>query len=196
MRRHDSAPVRIPIDARAASAQQRTPEARLAARAPGLANRLFASVLRLPPHSRLRRWMIARAAGATFAAINRRDLDVVAEAAYAPEAELVFHGEPPADVGGDRHRGREAVFAAYRQWVEGWYELRRVPVEVIDLGDRFLVLLREIGRGRGGVELEEEAASLFTFRNARVVRQDEYPRWSEALAAVGIITPEETHIAP
>jgi ketosteroid isomerase-like protein len=186
MARGEAGAVRISISAKAASREQRTLEARLAAAMPKLANRLLSPVMRLPPRSRVRRWMLARMVAVTFSAINRRDLGVVAQAAYAPDVELLFHGGAPADIGGDVHRGREAVFATYRQWIEAWEELRRLPVEVVDMGERILVLVRERGRGRGGVELEGQAASLFTFRSGRVVRQDEYPRWRDALVAVGL----------
>jgi ketosteroid isomerase-like protein len=165
---------------------RRTWEGRLAASMPWLANRLVWPVLRLPPSSRVRQRALVHMVGVTFSAINHRDLDVVAKATYSPDVELVFHGSVPADVGGEHHRGREAVFATYRQWVEGWEDLQRRPIELIDLGDRLLVLARETGRGREGVQLEQEAASLFTFRHGRVVRQDEYPRWAEALEAVGL----------
>jgi ketosteroid isomerase-like protein len=153
---------------------------------PRVANRLAAPVFRLPPGSWVRRRVLARLVGVTFNAINRRDIDAVARTTYAPDVELVFHGPAPADIGGDVHRGREAVFTTYRQWIEAWEDLRRIPLELIDMGDRMLVLAREEGRGRGGVALEEQAASLFTFRGGRVVRQDEYPHWNAALDAVGL----------
>jgi ketosteroid isomerase-like protein/ligand-binding SRPBCC domain-containing protein len=177
---------RTAIGAGTASGKRRTWEAHVAARMPRLANRLFAPVLRLPPGSPVRRRVLARMVGVTFNAMNRRDIDSVARAAYAPDVVLVFHGPAPADIGGDVHRGRDAAFDTYRQWIDAWEDLRRIPLELIDMGDRLLVLVREEGRGREGVVLDEQAASLFTFRAGRVVRQDEYPHWKAALDAVGL----------
>ena len=104
---------------------------------------------------------------------------------YDPGAELRFAGRF-ADF--DRtYRGREAAFAAYRAWMESWEEYRREPKEIVDLGDRVLVLVRESGRGKGsGTPTEAQIAMLLTFRRGRVVKHQEFFGWDEALETVGL----------
>ena len=104
---------------------------------------------------------------------------------YDPGAELSFVGKF-ADFD-ETYRGREAAFAAYGAWIDSWEDYRRAPREVIDLGDRVLILLRESGRGKGsGVPVEARLAMLLAFRRGRVVRHQEFSDWQQALEAVGL----------
>ena len=152
-------------------------------RFPRLLNLAVAPGLLLPPASRLRRFGVRRIVLFAFAALNRRDFRLLQQAAYAPEVELVFHREVPPELA-PSYRGREAAYDAYRQWIEPWEDLQREPVEVIDAGNRLLILQREVGR-TSGIQLEERVATLFTLRGRRIVRQDEYGDWDQALEAIG-----------
>ena len=70
---------------------------------------------------------------------------------------------------------------------EIWDEHRWVPQEVIDAGDRVVVLQREYQRGRGsGVELVVDTATILDLRDGRVVRMQGYINPAEALAAAGL----------
>ena len=59
---------------------------------------------------------------------------------------------------------------------------------IIELDDgRVLVFDRQIGRGRAsGVVMEQEVASLFTFRSGKIVRWDGYWDRADALEAAGL----------
>lgn len=104
---------------------------------------------------------------------------------YHPAAELRFAGRF-ADFD-QTYRGREAAFAAYRAWMESWEHYRREPEEIVDLGDRVLVLVHESGRGKGsGIPTEAQIGMLLTFRRGRVVRHQEFLGWDAALEAVGL----------
>jgi len=53
-------------------------------------------------------------------------------------------------------------------------------------GDRVLVAMRQRARGKGsGVEIEEPRYQLFTFRDGKVFRFEEYSDEADALNALG-----------
>ena len=71
---------------------------------------------------------------------------------------------------------------------EGWGPWLRVePVELIDLWDRLVVLADLPVRGRAsGVPLTEKFAGVYTLRDGRTVRQQDYLDHAQALEAVGL----------
>jgi ketosteroid isomerase-like protein len=70
-----------------------------------------------------------------------------------------------------------APFATYRQEVE----------EVVDCGDRVLVLVRAFGRLVGSVqELSHAAAEVFVFRDGKIARIELYGNRDRARKAVGL----------
>jgi ketosteroid isomerase-like protein len=147
--------------------------------------RLFA---RLPPTSRLRRAAVRRNARLAAEAFNRRDFDVY-ELGRSPDWQL----HPPREVveAGLQepcYRGSAGNRAALSRWAEIWGpDSRSEPVEVIDLGDRLVVLGSMPTRGRAsGVPVTQEYAWVFTMNEGKVTRQQEYLRHAEALAAVGL----------
>ena len=66
-------------------------------------------------------------------------------------------------------------------------ELKLVPQEFVDAGDRIAVRLRHFGRGRGsGAEIDTELYHQVThFRDGEIVRFDYVTTWDEALELVG-----------
>jgi ketosteroid isomerase-like protein len=154
-------------------------------RIPRLAWWTTALVLRLPHPSFVRRRLLLTLVRRAFAAVDRGDLDLVRILLYDPAAELSFAGRF-ADFE-ETYQGREAAFSAYGAWVDTWDDYRREPREIIDLGDRILILLRESGRGKeSGVPVDAPLAMLLTFRSGRVVRHREFTDWQHALEAAGI----------
>jgi hypothetical protein len=79
----------------------RTPDQRVAVRFPPLAHAVAASVLRLPPGSRLRRSLVVRTARAGFEAWVRGDYDFLTATAD-PKVEV--HLEQASGTGGLRYR--------------------------------------------------------------------------------------------
>ena len=70
---------------------------------------------------------------------------------------------------------------------EIWDQHRWEIQEVIDAGDRVVVLQREYQRGKGsGVELVIDTATILDLRDGRVVRMQGYVNQADALATVGL----------
>lgn len=101
-----------------------------------------------------------------------------------PEIEFVMEGEFFPDPG--TYRGVEAMARAWSRWLDAWEGFHTSEPELIDLGDRVVVLYTIHGRGRSsGVEVESPVANVFTFRAGKVVRLDLLTR-EQGLKAVGI----------
>jgi hypothetical protein len=166
----------------------RTLDQRLSLRFPrfGAANARL--IGKLPPGSRLRQAALPRAVRLASEAYNRRDLDAVVigwhrECEYIPGREWIEAGlvEPC-------YRGLEG----YRKYVaatsEVWgAENYLMPLELIDLGDRFVVLANVPMRAQAsGVSLTEAFAYVATLKDGRPIRLQEYYNHGEALKAVGL----------
>jgi ketosteroid isomerase-like protein len=84
--------------------------------------------------------------------------------------------------------GPDAVRANYARWMEAWEDKPETTVEeVIGMGDHVFVIARFQGRGRGsGVRVEERLYEVYTLRNGRILRVDEFSDRAEALEAVGL----------
>jgi ketosteroid isomerase-like protein len=66
-------------------------------------------------------------------------------------------------------------------------DVRLEPTELIDLGDRLVLLADMPMRAQAsGVPLAGTYAGVMTLRNGRVIRQDDFLNQSEALEAVGL----------
>jgi ketosteroid isomerase-like protein len=73
------------------------------------------------------------------------------------------------------------------EWLAPWKTYRVETEEVIDLGDRVLVLVRAFGRLEGSQgEVENTSASLWTVRDRKIARVEFYVDRTEALKAVGL----------
>lgn len=93
------------------------------------------------------------------------------------------------DIGGV-YRGRDAVREWWRQWLAAW-EVVEFDYELIDAGDRVVMLLDQRMRGRSsGIEVAMgKYAQVATFRDGRMVHWKAYASQSEALEAVGLSAP-------
>jgi ketosteroid isomerase-like protein len=176
--------VRQAIAARPQS--RRSLDQRLAVRFPTLPPLLARMVWKLPPKSSLRRKMVAYAARVLFESFNRGDLEV-AFTLYHPLGETSF---PPklVSVGFESNtRGRAERVSAQRRWNAEWGEFRNEPQEVIDLGDRVLLLVHLRGIGLGsGAHVDTEAAYLLVMSDGRAIREQMFLDHREALEAAGL----------
>src|SRR3954452_11452534 len=103
---------------------------------------------------------------------------------YAVDCEVVFPPEVPEP-------GPFHGHAELKQWVEGflvaWESHRAEVVEVMDAGDDVVAVLHMMGRGSGsGVDLDETDAHLFTIREGRIARWQNFNARVEALEAAGL----------
>jgi uncharacterized protein len=92
----------------------------------------------------------------------------------------------PTDVpGADVHRGPEGVRAFFVRWLGAWETYTAEVEEVIDAGDKVVVVHHEWGRGKGsGVEIDNRSANVFDVRDGKVIRKRPFPDREQALAAV------------
>jgi ketosteroid isomerase-like protein len=178
--------VRKPL--RVAERSRRTLDQRLSLRFPRLAAASSRRIGKLPPSSRLRQAALSRGVRLALEAYNRRDLEAVVigwhpEFEYCPDRNWVEAGmvEPC-------YRGLEN----YRTYVvtvdEVWGgENYLKPVELIDLGEQFVVLADGTMRAQAsGVPLANAYASVSTLKDGRAIRVQEYYDHDEALEAVGL----------
>jgi ketosteroid isomerase-like protein len=117
-------------------------------------------------------------------AYNRRDFDAAVES-FDPEVEWVL----PERQSSDSCRGPDEIRRFWEGIDETFDELRLLPQEYLDGGDRVATRLRHFGRGKGsGVLLDEELYhQVATFRDGRMVRIEYFGEWSEALEAAGLL---------
>jgi ketosteroid isomerase-like protein len=83
--------------------------------------------------------------------------------------------------------GNNAVLANYERWDEAWEGAETSLEEVLGHGDRVFVAARFHARGRAsGVEVETRLYEVYTVRDGKVLRIDEYATREEALEAAGL----------
>jgi ketosteroid isomerase-like protein len=85
-----------------------------------------------------------------------------------------------------RADGFDEFVDVMRDWLSAWKKPMRIEAEeFIQSGDRILVLIHWIGRGkRSGAEIEGRGAQLWTFRDGLVVHYATYRDRDEARAAL------------
>ena len=103
-----------------------------------------------------------------------------AEAIFDPDVVMNPTNEGP-------FHGPDAMRDDFERWASAFEDLEVSPEEFIDAGDRVLVTAYHRGRGRAsGVEVDGRFYEVYTLRDGKVVRVDEYVDRAEALEAVGL----------
>jgi ketosteroid isomerase-like protein len=83
--------------------------------------------------------------------------------------------------------GHDAVRASLARWKAEWDDYELLPEEFVDRGDRVVVTVRLRARGRGsGVDVDARFYDVYTLRNHKIVRMDQFTDRSEALEAAGM----------
>jgi ketosteroid isomerase-like protein len=161
---------------------------RMGLRFPRAVPSLYRLVWRLRPQSRLRRAVFRRAVRLGLEALNRRDYDA-AFANYDPHVELMLERRL-VGLGFDRvYRGREERVRLQQRWFAEWGDFRFAPRELIDLGDRrILVSGHVVGSGlSSGAGFDSDWALLLTISaGARVIREEVFFDRDEALEIAGL----------
>jgi ketosteroid isomerase-like protein len=102
---------------------------------------------------------------------------------YDPEVEFDATARPEGQV----YRGHEGVAEAMRVWVGAWEDWKVEVEEIIDAGDRVLLIAREFGRGKAsGVEIDQPNFVVFTLRDGKIVRWQGFVHRGPALKAAGL----------
>lgn len=76
--------------------------------------------------------------------------------------------------------------AALREWLAGWENWRCEAEDYLSSGDRVVVYTRYRGTGRGGIELDREAAHVWTMRDGKAARIDVFIDRALALHSAGL----------
>jgi ketosteroid isomerase-like protein len=120
-----------------------------------------------------------------FEAFNRGDLDLLASEFWEPRIEWQTSREDPDAA---THKGSEEVRRYVEQWLDSFEGLHANIEECVDVGDgRIFTWIRWTGRGRAsGIEAEWWLAVVYTLRDGRVVRAEEYFDRAEGLEAAGL----------
>ena len=169
------------------SGERRTLDERLYVRFPTLLPRLVSTVMRLPTGSRPRRTFLSRLIRRGWAASNRGDLDL-SLCGYDPEVEISWPesgGAAFPDLQGT-YRGHEGFRRVWAAMHDPW-DVDVRPEEMIDAGDRLLVVAHVTAGGRGsGVPVSGPLIGLYTVRTGRIVRERYFNDLEEALEAAGL----------
>ena len=81
-------------------------------------------------------------------------------------------------------KGHDAVRASTSRWRGEWTDYELVPEEFVDMGDRVVVTVRFRARGRrSGIAVDARLYDVFTVRDRRIVRMDQFAERSEAIQA-------------
>ena len=118
-----------------------------------------------------------------FAAWNEGDLDGFLATVHP---DIVFE---PSGLFPDlttSYAGHDGVREFWRDFVGPWESMRMEFTEVRELGDDEVVarvLFR--GRGRGGIEVEQDFGQHYQIEGGLLHRMRSYASWEEALAAAG-----------
>jgi len=122
-----------------------------------------------------------------FAILNERGVGAATEAfgdLLAADFELEEAADLPDPEG---YTGRAAFIDNMAKLEESFDELRMEPLEIVDLGERVIVVVSMSGRGQGSsVPVEMTFAQLWSLREGKAVSLRDYATKDEALAAVGL----------
>jgi uncharacterized protein len=122
--------------------------------------------------------------------IVRRHMDAYRSGNYAA-ALAAYHPEVVCDATvrpeGRVYRGREGVAEAIRVWAGTWDDWRWEIEELIDAGDRVLMVVRESGRGKGsGVKVVQQTFWIYRLRDGQIVHATVLVDRGKALQAAGV----------
>ena len=83
--------------------------------------------------------------------------------------------------------GLDAIRDNFERWASAWEELQVTAEDFLDAGDRVLVTEHHQGRGRGsGIEVDARFYYVYTLRDGKVLRADQYAERAEAFEAAGL----------
>jgi ketosteroid isomerase-like protein len=101
-----------------------------------------------------------------------------------PEIEWV---EDPRRADRRVYRGHEGVRESFERWLENFEEYGFEIERIVDRGEKVLVYAREEGRASlsGGI-VSQRIYAVYTFRDGKVARYEEFYEEQDALEAAGL----------
>jgi ketosteroid isomerase-like protein len=117
-------------------------------------------------------------------AFNRLDVDYLT-GRFAPDVEL---REWPTAPGARTYHGLDGVRSALDSWFEVWEWMQVEIEELVDAGDRILVMLLQRAKGRASeIEVEVKTFNVYTFGvDGRVTRLELFTDRDPAVEAAGL----------
>lgn len=101
-----------------------------------------------------------------------------------PEIEWV---EDPRRADRRIYRGHEGVRESWERWLENFEEYGFEVERMVDCGDKVLVYAREEGRASlSGGTISQRNHIVYTFRDGKVARYEEFYEEGDALKAAGL----------
>jgi ketosteroid isomerase-like protein len=126
----------------------------------------------------------------TVRPVSQENVEVVRRFLLVEVEEALKYADPdiawnPAEE--SAARGHDAVRASLARWKSEWDDYELLPEGFAEMGDRVVATVRLRGRGRGsGIEIEALFYDVFTLRQGKIVRMDQFTKRSEALEAVAL----------
>jgi hypothetical protein len=126
-----------------------------------------------------------------LAAYNRGDLDLVL---LAHHANCEYHGPPDqGELGTLELPGTSRGHQGYREfeaeWRSAWDAYWIVPQELIDLGDRYLIIVQMAGHARGSTLTVTQPAAILEELDDRgmIIREQRFTDPAQALNMLGLV---------
>jgi ketosteroid isomerase-like protein len=102
-----------------------------------------------------------------------------------PDFETVIPSELSAEP--DTYRGHEGVRRYFETFRDAMGEIRFEVDRVWDAGDKVVVAVRLTAKGKQtGIPVTQELAQVWTIRDGKAIRADNYVTLSQALESVGL----------
>ena len=97
----------------------------------------------------------------------------------------VLVNQPPELPDAKSYRGHDGVVEAFGDWPSQWDELRVEVLKVIDGDETVVQLTRQYMRARD-MEIEQDVAFVYTFKDRKIIGWDAYFTFDTALEAAGL----------
>jgi ketosteroid isomerase-like protein len=117
-----------------------------------------------------------------FAAWERGDIEAIIEFSD-PEIEII---QPPEVPDSKSYRGHAGVREAFEDWPKQWEEFRAELLDVVDVSETQTISTTRHHLRARGIDIDQEVAYLYTFRDGLVIRCEMYLTRAEALEAAGL----------
>jgi ketosteroid isomerase-like protein len=87
----------------------------------------------------------------------------------------------------ERFHGPAGVVEEAKRWEEMWSDYRFEVENLVDSGDKVVLLYHQVGKGKGsGVEVKERAGWVYTLREGKIARVEMFQDRASALRAAGV----------
>jgi ketosteroid isomerase-like protein len=97
----------------------------------------------------------------------------------------VLVNQPPELPDAKSYRRHDGVVEAFGDWPSQWDELRVEVLVVIDGDETVVHLTRQYMRARE-IEIEQDVAFVYTFKDRKIIGWDAYFAFDKALSAAGL----------